>query len=906
MSDHELEKNLGRSLPKATPESLDRRILAAAATELKRRRRPRRFGKWAVAAAVLALIAGGALWRVLDQDAPGIGRLELADGAVFVLDADTDFEIDRALSRLDLKRGAVRAEVGRRPLEVRFPRGRLELRRGSATVRVVVEGDPEMSAITRRLGLGAAAVSLAAFVTIQLHDDGEGTVQVEDRTELVAPASIEIAIPSDSSRSARVLSEDPSAARSELVEEPEAAAEEGEASEVKPYLFGRVEDKETGEPIAGAEVMFSVYPESDLRAMLRENWRDGSSRVSYSLDELEGKPMSVIARGATSDLVGTTSDDEGRFLYREFPPNSTQALVVRHQGYAPYVLNGRPSSIESGEAVIVEMVRSATVTGQLVDSTGRAIRGGDLLSALEWAIFLSDGDPVRKISARVPLGSDGTFELEGTPGTKIVLDAQAEGFESARRSVFLRPGSQHIDITLTPSSFLSGKVRNVSGEPIAGAWIEVTSVKRRLFFEEAKRTASVQSDEEGYYRIGIVGPDIELIAEHAEYATIRLEDPGVDRDDLDLVLPPLETGSLTGLVKGADGAPLEGASIQLYRSGAVQYWSVESTTQTADDGTPGRFRYDALREGTYELTVQRETLGELDRPEDGTVPNFIDITTEDIEIRPGKETEIEIVVAVGGSIFGQFFDESGNPARASVSLFVPDLIGGKHKMVTYSQTDDEGRYNFSGVPEGTYAVTRGFGSQIKIVQVKEGESVEVNFGGRLGEVHCEVFFEGQPLQKASVSVGRLEGGSIESRETGTGVDGTFIAKELPLGPALARIVHPENEQTIWVEVSSNSPAVPEHIDWPSGRIRGRIEGAPLPSDVPIEVSLIAVAGQVLEGKIPADYRHIAIVGSTDGRTFEVHHLAKGRYRIRAKVGERTLEGTCELFGEQDVVEAVIR
>ncbi len=913
MSDRDLEQALEHSLPATTPISLDQKILGAAHDELAARRRPGRGRRWAIAAAILVLVSATAVWRALDGGDGGDGPIRLADGGSFRLAPGSRHEVERSLSRLVLFQGSVTAETGTGSLQVEFPRGRLRLASGQAEVRVVLKGDPEMSRLSRQLGLGGiAAGTLAAIVTIQLVS-GNGEVELDAQTHaLEAPTSIELAIPEADSKPIVVLEPSVTETARPVVEEPGASDDPGPSpseSGEKPFLVGQVIHEATGAPFAGAEVVWCKYRDLDVRTTLRERFADGSFRLALAFgNELDG-PLPALAGSSLIEQTHTTTDADGRFLFPEFPPHDTEGLLIRAEGQRPILVLGRPNSLE-GEELTVALAPGAVLTGRLLGPDGRPVRGGDQFADLQLSIPLKAADPFRELRARLPIDKNGVFEIQGAIGTRLVFEAKAQGYAPREMSYQLRPGQQHLDIPLEETGFLSGIVRNTQGQPIAGAWIEVESIKRRLFFEEAKMSTSVQSDEDGFYRIEIVGDDIQLAAEHPEHATIRLENPGMNRTDLDLVLPPLETGSLSGHVSYADGRAAEDVEIILYREGAVQLSAIHGRTdsatfvsgQTESSDSGGQFRFGELRVGTYELTVRRNDSREFEAPEDGTVPVYVDINREGVEILAGEETQgLEIILPAGGTIVGQFFDNEGNPSQNSVSLYRPDLIGGKHEMLMYRQTDKQGRYNFSAVPEGTFAVTRGFGSEIKLVKIAEGETVTVNFGGRRGSVAGRLLLDDAAVSGALVSIGILGAGTIESRDATTDDEGRFSAQSLSMGPCIARVVHPQLEQTFWVEMSSQEDANEQLILWPEGRLMGRIEGDPLPADVAITVRVLSFAGQNLAERVPADYRHIATIGSADGRTFEVKHLGPGTYRVTAEADGRQLEGTFEMFGDQATV-----
>jgi len=162
----------------------------------------------------------------------------------------------------------------------------------------------------------------------------------------------------------------------------------------------------------------------------------------------------------------------------------------------------------------------------------------------------------------------------------------------------------------------------------------------------------------------------------------------LNKDDGDLTFN--KVGVLSGHVQNDNGDPLPGIWVDACEySDEPQYCRTELTDENGDYRfiglLPGYYRVQAGNE-SYAVEYYDETYNwELATP---------------VEVASGMTTlGIDFVLALGGSISGTVFDESGEPLS---NIAVDIDVGGFGTC-----TDEDGNYTMQGMPLGTYNVVAG-------------------------------------------------------------------------------------------------------------------------------------------------------------------------------------------------------
>jgi 5-hydroxyisourate hydrolase-like protein (transthyretin family) len=156
------------------------------------------------------------------------------------------------------------------------------------------------------------------------------------------------------------------------------------------------------------------------------------------------------------------------------------------------------------------------------------------------------------------------------------------------------------------------------------------------------------------------------------------------------------TFKITGMVVDAgSGQPLAGAEVRATR--AVQ----GSRPLAVATGSDGRFAFESLEAGRYVLSARKRGYASTNfQQHDNYFSSVI--------VGSGLDTEnLVFQMRAAAAISGQVNDDAGEAVRnAQVMLFRQSLAGGEKSVqwVNQKQTDDLGRYRFSGLQLGTYYV----------------------------------------------------------------------------------------------------------------------------------------------------------------------------------------------------------
>jgi hypothetical protein len=207
---------------------------------------------------------------------------------------------------------------------------------------------------------------------------------------------------------------------------------------------------------------------------------------------------------------------------------------------------------------------------------------------------------------------DGTFEIRGIEPVQGSLTISGGSFNVVTRGdVVVRSGevTELGQILLVRGRRVSGKVLKPDGEPIAGATVflgnrlvangsQLTTIS--WSGGGANATKQATSDADGRFSIDGYGfRDAALIADHpaaGRSRTVKVP-PSRDSMSIDLVIEP--TAALEGIVT-KKGEPPGTVRINLSPTDIAN-----NSNFVVETGPEGRFRFDRLSEGEYQVSVMR-------------------------------------------------------------------------------------------------------------------------------------------------------------------------------------------------------------------------------------------------------------------------------------------------------------
>lgn len=445
----------------------------------------------------------------------------------------------------------------------------------------------------------------------------------------------------------------------------------------------------------------------------------------------------------------------GTYEVRAVAPGQTYELGSDSDDFAVFQQSGVEAEPGHDTILDISLVKGAVVRGVVRDKEGNPIANARV--GVKGTIFW--GIPSRAyLSERS--AEDGTFEFTSVPPRKVALTAEHDGYlDAAMVELELENLEERSDVEmiLDPGFSITGTVHWPDGAPAKGADVDVSFDPAALMGAgafNAMRGAEGdgEADEEGGFTVtGLGKGPFEVTVTAAERnrkvspaaddsseeepPVWRAHRAGVrpDGEPLELVLtPPLV---LIGRVENEAAEPIPEFTVDLAAPGAVMWMPADSRTGhvTNDEG---RFRFDDLKEGAWEVTVTAEGYGasapiEVSLPQSAEEPLVI-------VLRPAAAVEGLVVDPTGRPVTGATVtvetDPQKNIARLRGNLRVPE-----------THSDELGAFRLDGLSAGTTGLIALHGefapSEAASISIEAGTVIEnvvltLRVGGTLtGEVY---------------------------------------------------------------------------------------------------------------------------------------------------------------------------
>jgi hypothetical protein len=427
---------------------------------------------------------------------------------------------------------------------------------------------------------------------------------------------------------------------------------------------------ETGEPVAGADVM--VRPD--------EPWEENDELLMDSPEEMQ--------------LVRT--DAWGRSRIEIMGPGKYELTVQLRSRSASSRLSAGPGVTP----VQVQLARGLQVSGRVTDREGFGIPLANV--TLEPAPHKYGPHQV------VTSDADGSFVFMGVESGSFRLSARKQGYSGSavplEVAVVDRPvEGLHLELIEGGGEgiVLTGRLLGLAPEDLVHTRVEAFNV------QGFRRRAQGRILPDGTYRIETLEPgDWRVSAAsqkgHQAYASIQL-DSGRGETVLDLEF----TGfTLSGRVL-ADGKPLVGAEVHALPSRPETGYRANSSTDHL-----GSFTLRSLGRGTYILQVG---------PIEG-IGGF-----REIEITADQSLTVEIQTA---RLSGRVLSESTRLPVDEATIFLDALSSGGDQAFSApsARSGGDGTFQSSRLAAGTYRLTvrkEGFAPAEATVQLRPGEEATV-------------------------------------------------------------------------------------------------------------------------------------------------------------------------------------
>jgi RNA polymerase sigma-70 factor (ECF subfamily) len=477
-------------------------------------------------------------------------------------------------------------------------------------------------------------------------------------------------------------------------------------------VAGRVIDP-NGQGVRGAEVRArSEYPA----------WQD---------DVAPGRRLPRVRTG-----------EGGRFVLRGLEPGSI-VLFAQSDEHAP----GPDVALElaPGRApveVTLELLRGATLTGEVFDEDGLPARGR--LVHLEHAegetrFFAADDQGRFEVHYLIP-GAWGVSAFDLSMVTAGVAPENGAFDELLSSMVWTLVeladgGAEHVVLGAPPEApvTVTGRVHQ-GGRAHGGSWM--------TFFgsdggapESMKTTVT---DKDGFYEVtldtpGDYGVSVQLQPGTEDENTVDFQHtiPVVSEHRLDLELP---SARLSGIVLRPDGRPAEAARVTLASEGheGSDTYHQGHYIEVATDGD-GRFDVSGLFEGEFWVAAGGAPY------EPGMGPAYARVVLDGIELAVGEHrSDISIQLPEPGGLVVSVLDERRQPAEGA-TVFVRDAGGNIVDALSGAVTDATGTCRIETLASGAYTLCARSGGLASLesqpVRVLEGAferaQLELAAGSRL-------------------------------------------------------------------------------------------------------------------------------------------------------------------------------
>jgi hypothetical protein len=305
------------------------------------------------------------------------------------------------------------------------------------------------------------------------------------------------------------------------------------------------------------------------------------------------------------------------------------------------------------------------ITGRVVDDAGSPVSAA--------LVTLREGVNSWNLPNGVS-GPDGGFTLSGVSDGTYRISARKEGFVlsgEGQEVVVAGSSVSGVEVTLTTGGAIVGQLSGLD-------FTELSQVS--VWVDDEFHNGRVSPD--GNYRIEQVEPGERRVVASVRGARqtegrVKLES-GEREARLDLEFK--DGHLLTGRVL-RNGEPVRGENMALTGPGVAGRWS--------ETDHEGRFRYEGLESGTYELEVM-DRRGQSNHK-------------ESVELSGDRDLRIDLQTAL---IAGRILDslDKGPVAGVQVSLLQPEGQESKSFMNLEAVTDSHGDFRLPDVPEGSWRV----------------------------------------------------------------------------------------------------------------------------------------------------------------------------------------------------------
>lgn len=427
-----------------------------------------------------------------------------------------------------------------------------------------------------------------------------------------------------------------------------------------------------------------------------------------------GAVVYIKATGNAPDLSPTPGRENGLMIEVDetgyFQVQNAPTGVVDISAVAPYFARSEKRGLNLdpmiANEVRFELSRGLTIRGVVTDPTGAPVNG-----AVVMATSLLPKQPQNE---EVRTGANGRFEFLSLVEAPFQLTAMARGFQRHDEKPVQAP-SDDIHLVLEKQGMVQVKVWGNNGR-----LLRVYLLNVRSHFAAQNQIGNVQSQaprnirggdlENGFATVENLNAGTYVIQiDAANYARTFSEPftvgPGIEPASVEVYMSA--GGSITGTVTDDLAQPLSGVTVQTQTNGTIenpfltmlgQMVPKKITEIAAQTDAQGRYRFDVLAEGIYQLKF--------------THPSYCEEVVKDLGLEEGQITQAPSMAMVRGTLIIGTTTVDGVPA-GQVKVLVqvrPDPAGqpGNPSAAVFNAetvSDSQGHYSIPRrLPPGNYQV----------------------------------------------------------------------------------------------------------------------------------------------------------------------------------------------------------
>ncbi len=388
--------------------------------------------------------------------------------------------------------------------------------------------------------------------------------------------------------------------------------------------------------------------------------------------ERESTPGRAPSSLPVEERSGATSSPRGDFTVGGLSPGRYR-LVVEAPGHARTAL--RQVVVPRTSPLVVELGGAGVIEGTVRLPDGRP--------AVAAEVSFVGGAEVLGVTT----GSGGGFSAEVSPGSYRVLATLGRTAGAFPVTVPVAAGATaRADLQLGTGASIAGRVTDGDGAPIAGAQAVLTPAGT------GGELGRALTGDDGAFELGPLGTgeyDLEVVADgHSQDSRSGLVVLPGQRHAIEIRLEGV--GVVEGVVRGQDGAPLEGARVS---GGSMWVGAVGSVPAEAVTGVDGRYVLPGLEVGVASIRARR--------------PGVAIGDTRSVPVRAGRRSTADFVLAEGGRLEGEVRTAHGRPAEAGLPVYVaPDGLVLRLNDAARAEVGEGGRYRVD-LPAGDFRALAG-------------------------------------------------------------------------------------------------------------------------------------------------------------------------------------------------------